>query len=157
MQSDPQQNHADETRHWTHFPKTSEQYSWWCAGFCLPATWFPLKSLSYYYSPGRMLCVSASIGWCRHKTTSFFSFSPLMAAAGGVAGVVPISLGCPLPLLILHPREVLPVSLSCPVKVKVKVKVYAGSYQRALRKSSELVLTLARAQPETRKKKNNRD
>jgi hypothetical protein len=40
------------------------------------------------------------------------------------------------------------------VKVKVKVKVYAGSHQRALRKGSQLVLTLARAPPKTRKKRN---
>ena len=31
-------NHTDETRHWTQPPKISEQYSWWCAGFCLPTT-----------------------------------------------------------------------------------------------------------------------
>jgi hypothetical protein len=31
--------------------------------------------------------------------------------------------------------------------IKVKVKVYAGSHQRALRKGSQLVLTLARAPP----------
>ena len=38
------------------------------------------------------------------------------------------------------------------------VKVYAGSHQRAFRKGSQLVLTrLARAPPETRKKRNNRD
>jgi hypothetical protein len=30
---------------------------------------------------------------------------------------------------------------------KVKIKVYAGSHQRALRKGSQLVLTLARAPP----------
>jgi hypothetical protein len=40
---------------------------------------------------------------------------------------------------------------------KVKVNVYAGSHRRALRKGSQLVLTLARAPPETRKKRNNRD
>jgi len=40
---------------------------------------------------------------------------------------------------------------------KVKVKVCAGSHQRALRKGSQLVLTLARAPPRTRKKRNNRD
>jgi hypothetical protein len=40
---------------------------------------------------------------------------------------------------------------------KVKVKVYAGSHQRALRKGSQLVLALARAPPKTRKKRNNRD
>jgi hypothetical protein len=33
-----------------------------------------------------------------------------------------------------------------------KVKVYAGSHQRALRKGSQLVLALARAPPKTRKK-----
>ena len=40
-----------------------------CAGFCLPTTWSPLKIflLIYFYSPGGMLCVSASIGWCRTK------------------------------------------------------------------------------------------
>ena len=36
---------------------------------------------------------------------------------------------------------------------KVKVKVYAGSHQRALRKGSQLVLTLARAPPNKTRKK----
>jgi hypothetical protein len=36
---------------------------------------------------------------------------------------------------------------------KKKVKVYAGSHQCALRKGSQLVLTLARAPPKTRGKK----
>jgi len=40
----------------------------------------------------------------------------------------------------------------CWQQQKMKVKVYAGSHQRALRKGSQLVLTLARAPPETRKK-----
>ena len=35
---------------------------------------------------------------------------------------------------------------------KVKVKVYAGSHQRALRKGSQLVLTLARAPPKNEKR-----
>jgi len=39
----------------------------------------------------------------------------------------------------------------------LRVKVYAGSHQRALRKGSQLVLTLARAPPEMRKKRNDRD
>ena len=61
---DKQRNkyHTDETRHWIQPPQISEQYFWWCAGFCLPTTWSPLKRLPYFYSPGGMLCVSASIG-----------------------------------------------------------------------------------------------
>jgi hypothetical protein len=31
-------NHADEMRHCIQPPQISEQYSWWCADFCLPAT-----------------------------------------------------------------------------------------------------------------------
>ena len=46
-------NHTDETRHWTQPPQLSEQYSWWCAGFCLPASpdphWlvFPISILRW--------------------------------------------------------------------------------------------------------------
>jgi hypothetical protein len=40
---------------------------------------------------------------------------------------------------------------------KENVKVYAGIRQRALRKGSQLVLTLARAPPKNWKKRNNRD
>jgi len=40
---------------------------------------------------------------------------------------------------------------------KSKNKVYTGSHQRALRKCSQLVLTLASAPPIKRKKRNNRD
>jgi hypothetical protein len=36
--------------------------------------------------------------------------------------------------------------------VDVEVKVYAGSHQRALRKGSQLVLTLARAPPKNEKR-----
>jgi len=52
MLSDPQQKlyrSSDETRHQTQPPLISEQYSWWCAGFCLPTTWSPLKSSSFIY------------------------------------------------------------------------------------------------------------
>ena len=56
---------CDETLNTT--PKMSEhQYSWWCAGFCLPTTWSPLKSLSYFYSPGGMLCVLHPLGGAEH-------------------------------------------------------------------------------------------
>jgi len=60
-------NHTDETRHRTQPPKIFEQYSW-C---CLPTTWSPLKSLSYFYSPGGMLCASASIRRCRTQSNIF--------------------------------------------------------------------------------------
>ena len=36
--------------------------------------------------------------------------------------------------------------------LKVEVKVYTGSHQRALRKGSQLVLTLARAPPKNEKR-----
>ena len=57
------QNHIDDTRHCTQSPRTSEQYSWWCAGLFLPITTWLKTSL--VFSQGGMLCVSASIGWCR--------------------------------------------------------------------------------------------
>ena len=37
-----------ETRHWVRPSQIYEQYSWWCAGLCLPTTWSPLKSLSSF-------------------------------------------------------------------------------------------------------------
>jgi hypothetical protein len=49
------QNHTDETRFWLPAPQIFEQYSWWCAGFCLPTTWSPLKSSSY---------LILQVGWC---------------------------------------------------------------------------------------------
>ena len=33
---------------WNTTPQIFEQYSWWCAGPCLPTTWSPLKSLSSF-------------------------------------------------------------------------------------------------------------
>jgi len=48
MQSNNQthnKNQTDETRHWSQPPKISEQYSWWCAGFCLPPPKFPWQAL----------------------------------------------------------------------------------------------------------------
>ena len=41
--------------------------------------------------------------------------------------------------------------------IAVKVKVYARKHQPALRKGSQLVVTLARAPPKNEKKRNNRD
>jgi len=58
-----------------HNPYKSEQYSWWCAGFCLPTICPPLKNSSYFYSPGGMLCVSATQSMPVVFTLSaFFSF-----------------------------------------------------------------------------------
>ena len=63
-----------------------------------------------------------------------------LAAGGGAAEVLPSSLSFPLPLLGTHPS-----------KRRSKTSLRWKS-QRALRKGSQLVLTLARAPPETRKK-----
>jgi len=38
MQSNPQPISTDKTRHWTQPPEIDEQYSWWCAGLCLPTS-----------------------------------------------------------------------------------------------------------------------
>ena len=60
-------NHTDETRHWAQPPQISEQYSWWYAGFCLPATWSPLKSFSYFILQVGC-CVSLHpLGGAEHK------------------------------------------------------------------------------------------
>ena len=53
---------------WTQPPKISEQYSWWCAGPCLPTAWSPLKSHCSFILQVEC-CVSASIGWCYPQTS----------------------------------------------------------------------------------------
>jgi len=60
-------NHSDETGHWT-------QYSWWCAGFCLPTTWSSLKSFSRW--DVKCLCFH----WLVQKTKQH----PFLISAGAV-------------------------------------------------------------------------
>jgi hypothetical protein len=56
-------------------PKTSEQYSWWCAGLCLQATEKPfLFCSSDSHLPDEMLFAIA-LGGAEHKITSFPNLS----------------------------------------------------------------------------------
>jgi hypothetical protein len=64
-------NHTDQTRHWTQPPQISERYSWWCAGFCLPITWSPLKCFSYLFSRWDVVCL------CSHRWTAIPGWMPL--------------------------------------------------------------------------------
>jgi hypothetical protein len=78
------QNHTDETRHWTQPPQISEQYSWWCAGLCLPTTWSPLiiptdfDKTSYIFSRWDVVCFC--IHWVEQNTKQH----PFLIHAGNV-------------------------------------------------------------------------
>ena len=75
-------NHTDEARHWTQPLEMSKQYSWWCAGFCLPSNQPPdphcKASPNLILQVGCMLCVSASIGWCRTPNNILCYSMPVM-------------------------------------------------------------------------------
>ena len=69
-------NYTDETRHRTQPPQIFEQYSWWCAGFCLPTTWSPLKSFSYFiFHVTTVGCVCLCIHWAVQNTNQRPSLS----------------------------------------------------------------------------------
>ena len=70
-----------------------------------------------------------------------------------------IRIGCPKPQVSLSLRSATKRLRSMNSQfrsLKVKVEVYTGSHQRASRKSSQLVLTLARAPPKDKKEKQQR-
>ena len=96
-----------------------------------------LMSSQYLISMRWMSCwrMLRSLGRCCLEKVDL-----LVAAGGGAAEVLPSSLSFPLPLLGTHPS-----------KRRSNTSLRWKS-QRALRKGSQLVLTLARAPPETRKK-----
>ena len=68
------QNHTNERRHWLQTPQIYEQYSWWCAGFCLPTTWPPL----YLFSRWDVVCL------CIHWVVQNTKQHPFLIHAGSV-------------------------------------------------------------------------
>jgi len=74
-------NHTCEARHRTQPPQRSEQYSWWCAGFCLPTTWSPLKSFLFLFSSWDVVCP------CIHWVVQNTKQHPFLIHAGSVCTI----------------------------------------------------------------------
>ena len=117
---------------------------------CAVLSWFCGLMSSQYLTSMRWMSrwrILRSLGRCCLGKVN-------LLMAGGAAEMLLVSLSRPLPLLSSHPPNLL-LFLFSQRWGKVKVKVYAGSHQRALRKGFQLVLTLARAHkappPKTRK------